>query len=73
MVLGMVAAGAGIALVPASAGKFNQGGVVYRALRPPPDNLQTVVAWRRGDTSATLAEFISAARRMLSHTAPVLR
>ena len=73
MVLGMVAAGAGIALVPASASKFNQGGVVYRALRPSPDNLQTVVAWRRGDTSATLAEFISAARRTLNHTAPVVR
>jgi hypothetical protein len=35
-----MAAGAGIALVPASASKFNQGGV---------------------DTSATLADFISAA------------
>jgi hypothetical protein len=47
--------------------------VVYRALRSSSDTLQTVVAWRRGDTSAALAEFISAARRMLGHTAPVVR
>ncbi len=34
MVLRMVAAGAGVALVPASAGKVNQDRVIYRALRP---------------------------------------
>ena len=67
MVLGMVAAGAGVALVPAAARKINQGRVIYRALRPSPDNLETAIAWRRGDTSATLAEFISAARRTLGH------
>jgi hypothetical protein len=41
--------------------------VVYRALRPSPGNLETAIAWRRADTSATVAEFISAARRTLSH------
>ena len=66
MVLGMVAAGAGVALVPAGARKIDQRRVVYRALRPSPDNLETAIAWRRGDTSATLAEFISATRRTLS-------
>ena len=67
MVLGMVAAGAGIALVPAAARRLKQGRVVYRALCPSPDNLETAIAWRRGDPSAALAEFISAARRTLSH------
>ena len=67
MVLRMVAAGAGVALVPASARKVNQGRVIYRALRPSPDPLQTAIAWRREDTSATLAEFISVARRSLHH------
>ena len=61
------AAGAGVALVLASAGKVNQGRVIYRALRPSPDPLQTAIAWRREDTSATLAEFISVARRSLHH------
>jgi DNA-binding transcriptional LysR family regulator len=63
----MVAAGAGVALVPASARKVNQGRVIYRALRPPPDPLQTAIAWRREDTSATVAEFISVARRSRHH------
>jgi DNA-binding transcriptional LysR family regulator len=67
MVLRLVAAGAGVALVPASARKVNQGRVIYRALRSAPDPLQTAIAWRRGDTSATLAEFISVARRVLHH------
>jgi DNA-binding transcriptional LysR family regulator len=67
MVIRMVAAGAGVALVPASARKVNQGRVIYRALRPSPDPLQTAIAWRREDTSATLAEFISVARRSLHH------
>ena len=67
MILGMVAAGAGVALVPAAARKISRGHVVYRALRPSPDNLETAMAWRRGDTSATLAEFISTARRTLRH------
>jgi DNA-binding transcriptional LysR family regulator len=63
----MVAAGAGVASVPASARKVNQGRVIYRAPRPSPDPLQTAIAWRREDTSATLAEFISIARRSLHH------
>jgi DNA-binding transcriptional LysR family regulator len=67
MVLRMVAAGAGVALVPASARKDNQDRVIYRALRPSPAPLQTAVAWRREDASATLAEFISVARRSLHH------
>jgi DNA-binding transcriptional LysR family regulator len=73
MVIGLVATGAGVALVPAAASKIDQGRVVYRALRPSPDNLETLMAWRQGDTSATLAEFISAARRALSHATRVLR
>ena len=67
MVLEMVAAGAGVALVPASARKMPQHRVVYRALRPSPGNLETAIAWRREDTSATVAEFIDVARRSLRH------
>src|SRR5262249_27463371 len=65
MVLGMVATGAGVALVPAAARTIDRDRVVYRALRPAPDNLETALAWRRGDTSATLAAFVSAARQAL--------
>jgi DNA-binding transcriptional LysR family regulator len=65
MVLRMVAAGEGVALVPATARKTYQDCVVYRPLRPAPHNLETAIAWRRGDSSATLAAFISTARRTL--------
>jgi len=67
MVLRIVAAGAGGALIPASARRLNPGRVVYRALRPSPDNLETAIAWRREDTSAMVAKFISTARQTLSH------
>jgi DNA-binding transcriptional LysR family regulator len=67
MIIRMVAAGAGVALVPASARKVNHDRVIYGALHPSPDPLETAIAWRREDTSATPAEFISVARRSLHH------
>jgi DNA-binding transcriptional LysR family regulator len=63
----MVAAGAGVALLPGSARKVIRDRVIYRALRPSPAPLQTAIAWRREDTSATLVEFVSVARRSLHH------
>ena len=65
MILGMVAAGAGVALVPAAARKIEPRRVVYRLPHPSPENLETAVAWRREDKSPVLAEFIGAARRRL--------
>jgi DNA-binding transcriptional LysR family regulator len=65
MVLGLVAAGEGVALVPEGARRTYQDGVVYRPLRPAPSKLETAITWRRGDPSATLAAFISTARRTL--------
>jgi DNA-binding transcriptional LysR family regulator len=65
MALRIVAAGEGVALVPEGAGKTYQDRVVYRPLRPAPSKLETAIAWRRGDSSATLAAFISTARRTL--------
>lgn len=67
MVLGLVAAGAGVALVPASARKIHHDQVTYRALHPPPERLETALAWRRDDKSPALAEFIATARRILLH------
>jgi DNA-binding transcriptional LysR family regulator len=67
MVLGLVAAGAGVALVPASARKIQHDQVTYRALHPPPERLETALAWRRDDKSPALAEFIATARRVLIH------
>jgi DNA-binding transcriptional LysR family regulator len=69
MILGMVAANAGVALVPAAARKFRRGAVIYRMLEPAPDNIETAIAWRRDDKSPMLAEFMGAARQTLSRRA----
>jgi DNA-binding transcriptional LysR family regulator len=65
LILGMVAAGAGIALIPAAAHKIRPHGVAYRRLHPSPENLETAVAWRKDDTSPLVAEFLHEARRIL--------
>jgi DNA-binding transcriptional LysR family regulator len=64
--LGLVAAGAGIALVPASASKIQHGQVTYRALHPALERLEKALAWRRDDKSPALAEFITIARQALT-------
>lgn len=66
MVLGLVAAGMGISLVPASVRNAKPRGVVLRSLRPAPPILQAGVAWRRENTSPMLNEFLNVARRVLS-------
>jgi DNA-binding transcriptional LysR family regulator len=65
MILGMVAAGAGVGLVPAAARKIKQHRVVYRPLNPSPENLETAGAWRRDDASPLVAEFLREARSTL--------
>jgi len=73
MMIGMVAAGAGVALVPAAARKIKQYPLVYRPVHPSPDKLETAVAWRRDDASLALAEFLGAARRVLTRQAAARR
>jgi DNA-binding transcriptional LysR family regulator len=68
MMVGMVAAGAGIALVPAAARKIKQYRVVYRPLNLPLDPIETAIAWRRDDTSQVLAEFLEIAQRVLARS-----
>ena len=65
MILGMVAAQVGVALVPVSARKLRRDAVVYKLLQPSPGNLDTAIAWRREDNSPVLAEFLSSARQTL--------
>jgi DNA-binding transcriptional LysR family regulator len=66
MVLGLVAAGMGISLVPASVRHARPRGVVLRSLRPSPRILQSGVAWRRENTSPMLDAFLEVARRALT-------
>jgi DNA-binding transcriptional LysR family regulator len=62
MIVAMIAAGAGVGLVPTAARKFKHR-VAYRSLHPSPDNLEIVIAWRRDDSSPTVAAFVSEARQ----------
>jgi len=66
MVFGMVAAGSGVALVPAFARKMKPQRVAFASLHPSPPNLETAIVWRRENTSPIVAEFIGIARRVLS-------
>jgi DNA-binding transcriptional LysR family regulator len=65
MMLAMVAAGSGIALVPSGARHITQHRIVYRPLDPSEPALETHVAWRREDTSPVVAQFVDVVRRSL--------
>jgi DNA-binding transcriptional LysR family regulator len=67
IVLGLVATGVGISLVPASMRKLQTNGVLLRALEPSPLVLQTSVAWRRDNQSRTLAAFLELVRAIMRH------
>lgn len=61
-VLGLVAAGLGIALLPTSARSLSRDGVAFVALAPSPRSIVCAVH-RRGDDSPLVAAFLDAARR----------
>jgi DNA-binding transcriptional LysR family regulator len=65
MIIAMIAAGAGVGIVPATARKFKQHRVVFRPLHPVPDDLEIAVAWRRDDAAPSVAAFVAHARRTL--------
>jgi DNA-binding transcriptional LysR family regulator len=64
MIVAMIAAGAGVGLVPIAARKFKHR-VAYRPLHPSTDDLEIAIAWRQDDASPTLAAFVSEARQAL--------
>ncbi len=65
LALGMVAAGSGVALVPASARRMTQFRLAFVVLRPVTSELEVAVAWRRNDTSERVSEFVKAAREVV--------
>jgi DNA-binding transcriptional LysR family regulator len=58
-IISLVSGGLGIALVPASLRNLARTGVSYVALAGRAPELETGVAWRRGDHSPTLANFLA--------------
>lgn len=62
IMLGFIAAGLGIALLPASVKHFQRPGVVYRSLQPSSPNVELAMAWRRDDSSPVLQTFLEVVR-----------
>jgi DNA-binding transcriptional LysR family regulator len=56
--IGLVAAGVGVSLVPASVRALARTGVVYRPLAGDPPRVALSAAWRTGDDSPVLAAFL---------------
>jgi DNA-binding transcriptional LysR family regulator len=63
-VVGLVSAGIGVALVPASTQRIGLAGVAYRPLREATPASRTAVAWRRLDASPVVKAFLDVARRV---------
>lgn len=64
-VLGLVAAGLGVSLLPASVRSLDRAGVVFITLAPSP-RTSMLVASRRGDRSPLMPAFVAAARKAAS-------
>jgi DNA-binding transcriptional LysR family regulator len=61
-VVGLVSAGIGVALVPASTQSTRLRGVQYRPLAEKSPPVRTALAWQRGDASPVVAAFRKTAR-----------
>jgi DNA-binding transcriptional LysR family regulator len=61
--LNLVAAGLGIAIVPASLQRMQMDGVVYRRLTGTQPRAPLLLATRRGDTSAVVRRFLDLVKR----------
>jgi DNA-binding transcriptional LysR family regulator len=75
--LGLVAAGIGLALVPSSVAALNRTGVALRPLRGGTHRVELAAVWRSEDRSPPLAELVAVLRRSRRggtatvHTPPV--
>ncbi|PSN12555.1 LysR family transcriptional regulator [filamentous cyanobacterium CCT1] len=62
-IVGLVAAGLGIAIVPASLQNFPRSGVIYRPLKEEISNTGLYLTWRQHDSSPVVRAFLNLARR----------
>jgi DNA-binding transcriptional LysR family regulator len=65
-IVGLVASGVGIAILPASAERVSREGVVYRALDAPDATSWMGLAWVEGDESKLLETFVRTVREVAS-------
>lgn len=64
--ISLVAAGLGVALVPAPLRHLQMPGVVYRPLRPPVPEIDLSVAWRRSEHSPLVERFVDTVQTMVA-------
>lgn len=64
-IVGLVAGGIGVALVPASLRNLPRAGVVYKAIRNLSPTVEMGVVWRRDDPGVVLNSFLRVARESL--------
>ncbi|MBW4695560.1 MAG: LysR family transcriptional regulator [Lyngbya sp. HA4199-MV5] len=62
-IVGLVAAGLGIAIVPASMQNFHRSGVIYRPLEEQIPYTGLYLTWRQHDSSPVLSAFLNLARK----------
>src|SRR5262249_56591252 len=64
--LGLVAAGLGVSLLPASIANLQRAGVVYRPLEAPAPTIELGMIWRADDTSPSLLRFVEVVREVVA-------
>lgn len=64
VLLGLVSAGLGIAIVSGAARQFGRSGVVYRQLQPASLEVALAIAWRESNQSPVLQAFLTIAREV---------
>lgn len=62
VLLGLVAAGFGIAMLPESAKQFQRSGVVYRELQPASSQVALAIAWQKNRSSPLVQAFLQIVR-----------
>ncbi|HEX8710103.1 MAG TPA: LysR substrate-binding domain-containing protein [Pyrinomonadaceae bacterium] len=67
-ILGLVEAGLGVSLVPASFCRLQWGGVQYKALGPPREFTDVFVCWRAAPVVPTVSQLIAIARSLTPAT-----
>jgi DNA-binding transcriptional LysR family regulator len=64
-IVGLVAAGIGVSLVPQSIRNMRSQGIEYRELEGPPTMTEIALAWQRGTRSAIVQNFLTVARETM--------
>jgi DNA-binding transcriptional LysR family regulator len=66
-IVGLVAGGIGVALVPASLRNLNRAGVVYRAVRGLSPTVEMGAVWRRDERSPVVRSFLKVVDEVCRH------